>query len=137
TVGSANLNNRGMRGDTEINVATLDAWLAHGLRLMLQGEHLGLVRDDDLFALSLLLGGQHQPRQQQDMARRALDYLESILGDPIKALRLLDERAQETLQRYQASQSLQGHLLPYLTAEEATQLGLNFREEHGWIEEPG
>jgi hypothetical protein len=29
-----------------------------------------------------------------------------------------------------------GHLLPYLTAEEAKQQGLNFREEHGWLEEP-
>jgi len=137
TVGSANLNNRGMRDDTEINVATLDTRLAHGLRLMLQGEHLGLVRDNEQLALSLLLGGQHQPRQQQELARHVLDHLERILGDPIKALRLLDERAQENLQRYQANQSLQGHLLPYLTAEEATRLGLNFREEHGWIEEPG
>ena len=137
TVGSANLNNRGMRDDTEINVATLDAQLAHGLRLMLQGEHLGLVQDDDLFALSLLLGGQHQPRQRQEQARHTLDHLKRILGEPIKALRLMDERAQENLRYYQANQPLQGHLLPYLTAEEATRLGLNFREEHGWIEEPG
>jgi hypothetical protein len=49
----------------------------------------------------------------------------------------MDERAQENLRRYQANLPLQGHLLPYLTAEEATRLGLNFREEHGWIEEPG
>jgi hypothetical protein len=27
-----------------------------------------------------------------------------------------------------------GHLLPYLTAEEAKQQGLNFHEEHGWVE---
>jgi hypothetical protein len=28
-----------------------------------------------------------------------------------------------------------GHLLPYLTAEEAAQEGLNFHEEHGCFEE--
>jgi len=28
-----------------------------------------------------------------------------------------------------------GHLLPYLKVEDAQQQGLNFREEHGWIEE--
>jgi hypothetical protein len=44
--------------------------------------------------------------------------------------------AQENLRRYRAKQPLVGHLLPYLTAEEATQQGLNFREEQGWIEEP-
>jgi hypothetical protein len=104
------LDNRqyGLSVDTEINVATLDAWLAHGLRLMLQGEHLGLVQDDDLFALSLLLGGQHQSRQRQEQARHVLDYLERNLGNPIKALRLMDERAQENLRRYQANLPLQG-----------------------------
>ena len=34
----------------------------------------------------------------------------------------MDERAQENLRYYQANQPLQGHLLPYLTAEEATGL---------------
>lgn len=137
TVGSANLNNRGMRDDTEINLATLDVRLAHGLRLMLQSEHLGLVGDDDLFALSLLLAGQHQPRKRQDLAYRVYDHLKQVLGNPIQALQLMHERAQENLLRYQANQPLQGHLLPYLTAEEATQLGLSFHEEQGWIEEPG
>ena len=47
TVGSANLNNRGMRDDTEMNVTTLDAELAQGLRLMLWAEHLGLVSEED------------------------------------------------------------------------------------------
>jgi hypothetical protein len=46
------------------------------------------------------------------------------------------ERAQDNLRRYKAKLLLVGHLLPYLTAEEATQGGLPFREDHGWIEEP-
>jgi hypothetical protein len=45
------------------------------------------------------------------------------------------ERAEENLQRYKAKQPLLGHLLPYLTGEEARQQGLPFREEHGWLEE--
>jgi hypothetical protein len=49
---------------------------------------------------------------------------------------LMSERAQDNLQRYKAKQPLVGHLLPYLTAEEAKQEGLNFREAHGWLEEP-
>src|SRR5713226_10422215 len=60
TVGSANLNNRGMRDDTEMNVATLNAELARDLRLMLWAEHLGLVNDVDLFALARYLGHQYQ-----------------------------------------------------------------------------
>jgi hypothetical protein len=45
------------------------------------------------------------------------------------------ERARDNLCRYKAGQPLVGHLLPYLTAQEARQHGLRFREEHGWIEE--
>jgi phosphatidylserine/phosphatidylglycerophosphate/cardiolipin synthase-like enzyme len=42
TVGSANLNQRGMEGDSEINVQVADATLARELRLRLWSEHLGL-----------------------------------------------------------------------------------------------
>jgi phosphatidylserine/phosphatidylglycerophosphate/cardiolipin synthase-like enzyme len=136
TVGSANLNNRGMRDDTEMNIASLSAALAQGLRLMLQSEHLGLVSDDELLAMSRLLGQQHQTQQQQQRGLQALNTLRETLGDFRVALHMMHERAWENLHRYKAKQPLVGHLLPYLTAEEARQQGLNFREEHGWIEEP-
>ena len=55
--------------------------------------------------------------------------------NPLVGLRMMVERAQDNLRRYKARQPLVGHLLPYLKAEEAKQQGLNFREEHGWIEE--
>lgn len=42
TVGSANLNGRGMEGDSEINAQVLDAGLARSMRLRLWAEHLGL-----------------------------------------------------------------------------------------------
>jgi phosphatidylserine/phosphatidylglycerophosphate/cardiolipin synthase-like enzyme len=136
TVGSANLNNRGMRDDTEMNVAVLDAELARGLRLRLWAEHLGLVTDDDLLAVTRYLSQRQRWWFRDNQAKRVLRHLEETLGDPLVGLRLMRERAEENLQRYKAKQPLMGHLLPYLTGEEATQQGLPFREEHGWLEEP-
>jgi phosphatidylserine/phosphatidylglycerophosphate/cardiolipin synthase-like enzyme len=134
TVGSANLNNRGMRDDTEMNVATLNGELAMGLRLLLWAEHLGLLSEDDLLTVARHLGQQHQGVDERSAAR--LQQLQETLGDPLAGLRLMVERAQDNLLRYKATQPLLGHLLPYLTAEEATQQGLNFREGQGWVEVP-
>jgi phosphatidylserine/phosphatidylglycerophosphate/cardiolipin synthase-like enzyme len=135
TVGSANLNNRGMRDDTEMNVATLNAELARDLRLLLWAEHLGLLSQDDLFNIELYL--MHQLQKPDDQRSiNLLQYLKETLGDPFVGLRLMIDRAHDNLRRYKANLPLIGHLLPYLTAEEATQEGLPFREDHGWIEEP-
>ena len=51
TLGSANLNNRGMRDDTELNVAVLHPELAQRLRILLMAEHLGLCDEDTLFQM--------------------------------------------------------------------------------------
>jgi phosphatidylserine/phosphatidylglycerophosphate/cardiolipin synthase-like enzyme len=136
TVGSANLNNRGMRDDTEMNVATLNAELARDSRILLWAEHLGLLSEDDFFTIELHL--MHQ-RQDPDLDQRSIEllqYLKETFGDPFVGLRLMGERAQDNLRRYKAKLPLVGQLLPYLTAEEATQGGLPFREDLGWIEEP-
>jgi phosphatidylserine/phosphatidylglycerophosphate/cardiolipin synthase-like enzyme len=135
TVGSANLNNRGMRDDTEMNVATLDNELAQSLRLLLWSEHLGLLSDDDLLILQRYLDHQMQSPQEVVRARDIWNFLQKTLGDPKTGFHLMNERAQENLWRYKAKQPLVGHLLPYLTAEEAAQEGLNFHVERGWIEE--
>lgn len=135
TVGSANLNNRGMRDDTEMNVATLNAELAQDLRLMLWAEHLGMISEDDLFAIARYLGHQRQQSGLDQRSSGLLEYLRETLGNPLAGLQLMIERAQDNLRRYKAKQPLIGHLLPYLTAKEATQEGLNFHEEYGWIEE--
>ncbi len=136
TVGSGNLNNRGMRDDTEMNVATLDRGLAHDLRLRLQAEHLGLVSAEDLHLVARLHCGLIRTEGERGRAVQVLGYLEQQLGDPRVALRMMHTRAWENLARYKANQPLVGHLLPYLSAEEAVQQGLPFREEHGWLEEP-
>lgn len=134
TVGSANLNNRGMRDDTEMNVATLDAELAYNLRLLLWSEHLGLVNEDDLLVLLSYLGHQRQLPRENTRAGQLWRYLQETLGDPRVGLRMMYEHALDNLRRFKAGQPLVGHLLPYLLAEDAKREGLPFHEERGWIE---
>jgi phosphatidylserine/phosphatidylglycerophosphate/cardiolipin synthase-like enzyme len=134
TVGSANLNNRGMRDDTEMNVATLNAELARGLRMLLWAEHLELIGEESMLTVAFHLGHQRQRRSIDERAAGLLQSLQDTLGDPLVGLQLMIERAQDNLQRYKAKQPLVGHLLPYLTGEEGKQQGLNFHEEHGWVE---
>ena len=136
TVGSGNLNNRGMRDDTEINVATLDPMLSRGLRLMLIAEHLGLFNEEDLFIVARYLGRQRQRADVEQHARVIWDSLQKQLGNPLVALGMMVERAQENLRRYKEKQPFVGHLLPYLSAAEAKREQLNFNEELGWLETP-
>ena len=51
TLGSANLNNRGMRDDTEMNVAIAHSEMVRRLRILLMAEHVGLFDEDQLFRL--------------------------------------------------------------------------------------
>ena len=88
-----------------------------------------------MFDLARYLGHQQQLPQENANGERIWQYLIETLGNPLVGLRMMAERAQDNLRRYKARQPLLGHLLPYLKAEEAQQQGLNFREEHGWIEE--
>lgn len=135
TIGSANLNNRGMRDDTEMNVAVLDPGLARGLRLMLIAEHLDLFDEDELFIAARHLGGQSLRTELDRRAREIWDSLEQQLGNPWVALQKMVAAAQENSRRFQAQQPLVGHLLPYFTGEEAQRAGLPFKEDVGWLEE--
>ena len=119
TVGSANLNNRGMRDDTEMNVAVLDPELARDLRLLLWAEHLGLVTEDSMLAVSRHLGHQRQRRSLDEQATGAATDLAGDAWGSTVGLRLMVERAEDNLDRFKARRPLVGHLLPYLTAEEA------------------
>jgi phosphatidylserine/phosphatidylglycerophosphate/cardiolipin synthase-like enzyme len=137
TVGSANLNNRGMRDDAEMNVAVLDADHATHLRLLLWAEHLGLMEKDDQFIVTRHLRGQYQEPSIDQHAAELLQRVWEQLGNPLAGLQLMVDSARDNLRRYKARQPLVGHLLPYLTAEEARQQGLAFHEASGWIEAAG
>lgn len=136
TVGSGNLNNRGMRDDTEMNVATLDPEQARGLRLMLIAEHIGMFNEDELFLVAQYLGHQHQKADEEQQARDMWDSIQQRLSNPLVALGIMVECAQENLRRYKEQQPFIGHLLPYLSAAEARREQLNFQEEIGWLETP-
>jgi phosphatidylserine/phosphatidylglycerophosphate/cardiolipin synthase-like enzyme len=56
TLGSANLNNRGMRDDTEMNVAIAHSEMARRLRILLMAEHVGLCDEDVLFRMLETVG---------------------------------------------------------------------------------
>ena len=134
TVGSANLNHRGMHDDTEMNVAVLDSELARNLRLLLWAEHLGLLNEDTMLAVSRHLGHQRQLRHLNEQATEVLQSLQTTLGDPVRGLQLMVEQAEENLRRFKAKEPLVGHLMPYLTAEEARAQGLLFDDQVGWVE---
>lgn len=105
TAGSANLNSRGLRSDAEINVAALDATVAHDLRLALWAEHL-------------------QP---------ANDQLHDLL-DPLVGLAALERAALDNARRIQSGDPLSGHILPYLTTTDAARSGFAVHHEHGWLD---
>ena len=137
TIGSANLNNRGMRDDAEINVAVLNANFAHDLRVLLWAEHLDLMHEDDQFLISRYLAHQALSPANSQRVVEIWQNLVEKLNNPASGLRLLSENAQANLQHFLNGEPLVGHLFPYLTAEEAKQLGLKFHESHGLFETPG
>ncbi len=133
TVGSGNLNNRGMRDDAEMNVATFDPRQAYRLRLLLWAEHLGLISDEDLFEVAYYYRGQQKHSRGEEIWQK----LTQTIGNPRVGLDMMARQAWDNLRRFQQKQPLVGHLLPYLRADEARQQGLNFREDIGWLEEAG
>lgn len=136
TIGSANLNNRGMRDDAEINVAVLDKDFARDLRILLWAEHLGMLNEEEQFIVSRYLGRQPQYEAANSRARDIWQRLTEQLGDFATGLRLLKESAQTNLERYRNGELLTGHLFPYLTHEEARHIDLKFHESHGLFENP-
>lgn len=105
TVGSANLNSRGMATDAEINVGVLDPVSARDLRLTLWREH-----------------------------SHASTALHSFLDDPLEGLRALRELAAANRERVRHREAIQGHLLPYLTVDDGHHFELPVHPEHGWLD---
>lgn len=105
TVGSANLNSRGLQSDAEINVAVLDGATARDLRMGLWVEHL-------------------QPTTADS----------DTLTDPIAGLAAIKASAAANLERVRQGKPLMGHMLPYIEADEAKHLDIPFSAEHGWLD---
>ncbi|MGO8949235.1 MAG: phospholipase D-like domain-containing protein [Ktedonobacterales bacterium] len=105
TVGSANLNSRGMYSDAEINIVVLDAAGARSLRRSLWAEHLR--------------------REVGDIAS-----LETP-AEMFSGLRALAGENQEHVAR---REPLNGHILPYLTESDGKLFGLSVHAEHGWLD---
>ena len=105
TVGSANLNSRGMHADAEINVSALDPTGAKTLRLRLWQEH----------------------------AHPQVEDIPS-LNDPVAGLKVMRSRARENFERVRKGKPLVGHLLPYITHHEARAWDISHDREHGWLD---
>ncbi len=136
TIGSANLNNRGMHDDAEMNVAVLQADFARDLRILLWAEHLGLVNEDEQLIISRYISHQQQSSAGGQRAVEIWQGLTQRLREPMAGMRLFVECAQANLQHFKNGEPLQGHLFPYLTAQEAHHEGLQFHESHGLFETP-
>jgi len=65
TLGSANLNNRGMRDDSELNVALMYPEMAQNLRILLMAEHLGMCDADILFRILEIMGRVKAPEGEK------------------------------------------------------------------------
>ena len=91
--------------------------------VLLWAEHLELIGEESMLTVARHLGHQRQRRSVDEQAARLLQHLEETIGDPLVGLQLMIERAQDNLLRFHARQPLKGHLLPYVTGEEAKQQG--------------
>ncbi len=163
TLGSANLNNRGMRDDTEMNVALMQPEIAQALRILLMTEHLGVCDEDSLFQIiEAMTHAQHSseagsfkhflrtwllPRLRLRPGAPSLYAahmtgelgdlwvrLQSLLGDPLNGMMLFAKQAKENLLAIKSSQPLTGHLLPYIPYERSADYGINVDVVNGWLD---
>lgn len=138
TVGSANLNNRGMRDDAELNVAVLHPQMARGLRMLLMAEHLGLCNEDTLFQIIEVMGRTH-PSDELGNLRGDLGNewarLQVLLRDPYTAVVAYLQQAKDNLAAVRAQKTLKGHLLPYIRHDLAGEYGLRVDAVSGWLDQ--
>lgn len=156
TVGSANLNSRGMSHDAEMNLSLLDREFARALRLTLWAEHTGALShaQDGWPAPAILpvhpelVGKQarglmtlvrpHHALQPQGARAHSSPSGgtadTSGLEAPEAGIALMVRCAQENLTRLRQGKPLIGHLLPYLRHQEGKELGLQIDAEQGLLD---
>ncbi|GCE04613.1 phospholipase D-like domain-containing protein [Dictyobacter aurantiacus] len=136
TIGSANLNNRGMRDDAELNVALLHPTMACGLRILLMAEHLGLTHEDTLFRVVETMGQIDPSKQLREMdasLQEEWHRLKQLVGEPEDAMALLARQAQKNLEAVRARQRLSGHIVPYIRHDLAEVYGIEVDAANGWL----
>ena len=156
TVGSANLNSRGMSHDAEINLSLLDKEFARALRLTLWSEHIGALSHahdgwpapailpvypelagKQAQGLMTLIRPHHALQPQEAQAHLSSNGGISDVGRleaPASGMALMADRAQKNLARLTQGKPLIGHLLPYLRHQEGEALGLQVDEEQGLLD---
>lgn len=137
TLGSANLNNRGMRDDAELNVAIQHPQMAQGLRILLMAEHLGLCDEDTLFNIVEIMGRTQPSSKLKEMdaeLQAEWQRLQGLLGDPFKAQALFVAQAKVNLEAIKAKKALNGHLLPYIRHDVAADYEIEVDPVNGWLE---
>jgi|GEM_PF-315540 len=159
TIGSANLNSRGMSHDAELNLAVLDSDFARGLRLALWAEHMGALCHahtgwpapaalplpaplaapaacEGLMALIHPTNFCQVQLDSSDLHTAANSVHDDLtaLEDPLQGIARLARRAWENLERLRRGEPLRGQLLPYLRHEEGASLGLNIDHECGLLD---
>ena len=161
TVGSANLNSRGMSHDAEMNVAIAQRDFASGLRRILWAEHTGVPLPAD-FVWPTGNAGAASEAPGTALAQRALKLAQSMpvplgedgsatttepaesasasaalaasLADPERGLRALSQLANQNLERLRHGEALSGYLLPYLRASDGPAYGLHVERHRGLLD---
>ena len=158
TVGSANLNSRGMSHDAEMNVAIAQREFASGLRRILWAEHTGVALPADF---TWPTGNPESASSMAEspgtpLARRALALTHALpgplnanpssstppdtaalaanLADPERGLAALSQLAHENLERLRHGEALSGYLLPYLRASDGPRYGLQVERHRGLLD---
>ncbi|GHO74809.1 hypothetical protein KSD_25800 [Ktedonobacter sp. SOSP1-85] len=136
TVGSANLNDRGMRNDAELNIAMQHETIAHALRVLLMAEHLGVVDEDMLFAMIEIMG-RLEPSDEMHRVSGELGALwaslQALLTDPYAAMAAFAKQARTNLEAIRNGHALTGHLVPYIRQNLADDYELAVDATKGWL----
>lgn len=137
TIGSANLNNRGMRDDAEMNVAITHPRMARALRMLLMAEHLGLADEDTLFRIIEVIGQVRLTGEFENLSgnfARQWARMQKRLHDPFTAIGMYAQRAKQNLRAVKKGLPLKGHLLPYIPHDRANLYGVELSAVNGWLD---